>query len=193
MKKAIIAVLLIVLIVIAIPTFVACDEQDDTVTVTIHNSNSRPIVIEKQKGDTITFREYGEKTSNLITGTIDLGLYVDKECKVKYNEDTKLDKDITLYVDYRVLGSERYTWGLMTFVFNGENHSMFKALNEPLTSTDFAITAYGKPVDSSKLKYYSDEEMTDELDIEGKTLDELFPEHPFDETPTVEIYVKQVE
>lgn len=70
MKKAILSIFCIVLIVMAIPTFVACNEKEEFVTVSVYvvdngNLQKTPIVINKKKGERIKFYTDDEMQNEL--------------------------------------------------------------------------------------------------------------------------------
>lgn len=178
MKKAILSIFCIVLIVMAIPTFVACNEKEEFVAVSVYvvdngNLQKTPIVINKKKGELFSYNDYKEVTKATYSTQTNLYFFTDSTCKTRYDDETQLSNDISLYIDSRYLHHPKNSTCVIDFIFDGKTYSMFKDIDETLSYQDFAQTAYGKPIDVSRIWFYTDDEMQNELDIGDKPLSKL--------------------
>ena len=97
------------------------------------------------------------------------GFYLDSTCRQKHNDDNVLDKDTSLYVLYTHFGSK-----FVKFEYEGKEYFYYvDDATEKLTADTFEVSAYGKKIDSSKLQYFSDKEMTQQVEIVGKSFNEI--------------------
>lgn len=195
-KKVALIVLFCCLIAMSLTCFIACDKKD-TVEVKVYSVSSAhdenpelKNTITIKKGSTFSAIDYFENYTedNMVDGNVgSWGFYLDSACTKKHHDDNIIEKDTTFYLLNCSFGS--------TFIFfNFENEKYYCYVEDTtakLLADTFAISAYGKAIDSSKLKYYSDSEMTQEIELVGKSFDEITVE-AVGPIPYVlkEIYVK---
>lgn len=166
------------LLTLLMTAFIACDNEE-TVTVKVysvstgHDENPRlGHTITIKKGSTFSTEDYFsnyEKYDGTLGRLDPWGFYLDSACTKKHNDDNIIDHDVRFYILYCSFGSK-------FIVFNYENEKYYCYVEDTtakLTVDTFAVSAYGKTIDSSKLKYYSDEEMTQEIELVGKSYDEI--------------------
>lgn len=177
-KKVALIVLFCCLIVMSLTCFIACDKKDN-VEVKVYSVSSahdgNPVLkntIKINKGSTFSKSDYFENyvKDNKEDGNVAAwGFYLDPACTKKHHDDNIIEKDTTFYLLHCDFGSA-------FIVFNYENKEYYCYIENTtakLSADTFAISAYGKTIDSSKLKYYSDSEMTQEIELVGKLFDEL--------------------
>lgn len=195
-KKVSLIVLFCCLIAMSLTCFIACDKKDN-VEVKVYSVSSahdeNPVLkntITIKKGSTFSAIDYFENYTedNMVDGNVgSWGFYLDPACTKKHHDDNIIEKDTTFYLLNCSFGS--------TFIFfNFENEKYYCYVEDTtakLSADTFAISAYGKAIDSSKLKYFSDSEMTQEIELVGKSYDEITVE-AVGPIPYVlkEIYVK---
>lgn len=177
-KKVALIVLFCCLIVMSLTCFIACDKKDN-VEVKVYSVSSahdeNPVLkntIKINKGSTFSKSDYFENyvKDNKEDGNVAAwGFYLDPACTKKHHDDNIIEKDTTFYLLHCDFGSA-------FIVFNYENKEYYCYIENTtakLSADTFAISAYGKTIDSSKLKYYSDSEMTQEIELVGKSFDEI--------------------
>lgn len=177
-KKVALIVLFCCLIAMSLTCFLACDKKD-TVEVKVYSVSSahdeNPVLkntIKINKGSTFSKSDYFKNyvKDNKEDGNVAAwGFYLDPACTKKHNDDNIIVKDTTFYLLHCDFGSA-------FIVFNYENKEYYCYIEDTtakLSADTFAISAYGKAIDSSKLKYFSDKEMTQEIELVGKSFDEI--------------------
>lgn len=177
-KKVALIVLFCCLIAMSLTCFLACDKKD-TVEVKVYSVSSahdeNPVLkntIKINKGSTFSKSDYFKNyvKDNKEDGNVAAwGFYLDPACTKKHNDDNIIVKDTTFYLLHCDFGSA-------FIVFNYENKEYYCYIENTtakLSADTFAISAYGKAIDSSKLKYFSDKEMTQEIELVGKSYDEI--------------------
>ncbi len=177
-KKVALIVLFCCLIVMSLTCFIACDKKDN-VEVKVYSVSSahdeNPVLkntIKINKGSTFSKSDYFENyvKDNKEDGNIAAwGFYLDSACTQKHHDDNIIEKDTTFYL-------LNCSFGSTFIVFNFENTKYYcyvENTTAKLSAETFAISAYGKAIDSSKLKYFSDKEMTQEIELVGKSFDEI--------------------
>lgn len=194
MKKLLIVACIMILCLGTIG-FVGCNQtpqNEDNVVVTVTIFDSRPYAIfgddyVKQnpvinypdvlvtthkytikKGEKFTAQYYYYELDGWGRGR---GFYTDLECRIKYDEDTPVMQNLQLYMDARPhdIGAENVDYCDIIFVYQGETYSIFRRLHQTLTADDFAISAYGKPIETENLKFYRDENCEEEIVLDGMT------------------------
>ena len=178
MKKRFAVLVLCMVLVLSAMAFVACDKKD-TVEVKVysvssaHDENPKlENTITIKKGSTFSAIDYFENYTedNMVDGNVgSWGFYLDSACTKKHHDDNIIEKDTTFYL-------LNCSFGSAFIVFNYENKEYYCYIEDTtakLSADTFAISAYGKAIDSSKLKYFSDEEMTQEIELVGKSYDEI--------------------
>lgn len=166
------------LLTLLMTAFIACDNEE-TVTVKVYSVSTghdeNPTLkntIAIKKGSTFSAIDYFEKydeDDDILGGVDPWGFYLDSTCTKIHDNDNVIEQDTTFYIIYCSFGSK-------FIVFNYENEKYYCYVEDTtakLTVDTFAVSAYGKTIDSSKLKYYSDEEMTQEIELVGKSYDEI--------------------
>ena len=195
-KKVALIVLFCCLIAMSLTCFVACDKKDN-IEVKVYSVSSahdeNPVLkntIKINKGSTFPKSDYFKNyvKDNKEDGNVAAwGFYLDPACTKKHNDDNIIEKDTTFYL-------LNCSFGSTFIVFNFENEKYYCYVEDTtakLSADTFAISAYGKAIDSSKLKYYSDSEMTQEIKLVGKSFDEIAVEADGPIPYTIkEIYVK---
>lgn len=177
-KKVALIVLFCCLIAMSLTCFIACDKKD-TVEVKVYSVSSahdeNPVLkntIKINKGSTFSKSDYFKNyvKDNKEDGNVAAwGFYMDPACTKKHHDDNIIEKDTTFYLLHCDFGSA-------FVVFNYENKEYYcyvENTTAKLSADTFAISAYGKEIDSSKLKYFSDKEMTQEIELVGKSFDEI--------------------
>ena len=177
-KKVALIVLFCCLIAMSLTCFIACDKKDN-IEVKVYSVSSAhdenpelKNTIKIKKGSTFSKSDYCKNyvKDNKEDGNVAAwGFYLDPACTQKHHDDNIIEKDTTFYLLSCSFGS--------TFiVFNYENEQYYCYIEDTtakLSADTFAISAYGKAIDSSKLKYFSDKEMTQEIELVGKSFDEI--------------------
>lgn len=193
MKNKVLAFLCVIVLVLSVFTFISCNSNK--VSISIYSvSEGREenckleFTIDIDYGETFTWKDYIKNLKNNDSGMITLGLYTDQACRIKYNENASVNKDIILYVDRRSIGSSE-NYCRIDFVYQNEEYSIFRNLDEMLTVNDFTVSAYGKQIEDSILKFYSDSNMENQIDITNKKVSELKQENGID-LGRIVIYVK---
>lgn len=168
MKKNIIATMLCLTMIIAIcMSFASCDSNDSIeIKVFLKGSETPRTIITKESGESFLSKEYMESVQTLDDSRMYLGLYVDKDCKIKYDDTIRLVEDLILYVDYRLM----FNATTVKFVYEGDAYCIFREQNDVLTVNDFIISAYGMPMDGKTVEFYADCLMTKPLAYEGNKL-----------------------
>ena len=177
-KKVALIVLFCCLIAMSLTCFIACDKKD-TVEVKVysvssaHDENPKlENTITIKKGSTFSIKDYFsnyQKFDGKMGGVPSWGFYLDSTCRQKHNDDNVLDKDTSLYVLYSYFGAK-----FVQFEYEGKEYFYYvDDATAKLTADTFAVSAYGKKIDSSKLQYFSDKEMTQQVEIVGKSFDEI--------------------
>ena len=177
-KKVALIVLFCCLIAMSLTCFIACDKKD-TVEVKVYSVSSAhdenpelKNTITIKKGSTFSAIDYFENYTedNMVDGNVvSCGFYLDSACTQKHHDDNIIEKDTTFYL-------LNCSFGSAFIVFNYENKEYYCYIEDTtakLSADTFAISAYGKAIDSSKLKYFSDKEMTQEIELVGKSFDEI--------------------
>lgn len=177
-KKVALIVLFCCLIVMSLTCFIACDKKDN-VEVKVYSVSSahdeNPVLkntIKIKKGSTFSKSDYSKNyvKDNQEDGNVAAwGFYLDSACTKKHHDDNIIEKDTTFYL-------LNCSFGSAFIVFNYENKEYYCYIEDTtakLSADTFAISAYGKAIDSSKLKYFSDKEMTQEIELVGKSFDEI--------------------
>ena len=177
-KKVALIVLFCCLIVMSLTCFIACDKKDN-VEVKVYSVSSahdeNPVLkntIKIKKGSTFSKSDYSKNyvKDNKEDGNVAAwGFYLDSACTKKHHDDNIIEKDTTFYL-------LNCSFGSAFIVFNYENKEYYCYIEDTtakLSADTFAISAYGKAIDSSKLKYFSDKEMTQEIELVGKSFDEI--------------------
>ena len=185
-KKVALIVLFCCLIAMSLTCFVACDKKDnievdkkDTVEIKVYvvkNIETENHVLEStlriKKGSTFSVNDYFRDYLGNETSIFDYaywGFYLNPACTKRNNDGNIIEKDTSLYYFHCSMWS-------MFIVFHYENKDYCCFVSDgtaKLSADTFAISAYGKSIDSSKLKYYSDSEMTQEIELVGKSFNEL--------------------
>lgn len=177
-KKVALIVLFCCLIAMSLTCFIACDKKD-TVEVKVysvssaHDENPKlENTITIKKGSTFSIKDYFsnyQKFDGKMGGVPSWGFYLDSTCRQKHNDDNVLDKDTSLYVLYSYFGAK-----FVQFEYEGKEYFYYvDDATAKLTADTFAVSAYGKKIDSLKLQYFSDKEMTQQVEIVGKSFDEI--------------------
>ena len=177
-KKVALIVLFCCLIAMSLTCFIACDKKD-TVEVKVYSVSSAhdenpelKNTITIKKGSTFSKSDYFKNyvKDNKEDGNVAAwGFYLDPACTKKHNDDNVLDKDTSLYVLYSYFGAK-----FVKFEYEGKEYFYYvDDATEKLTADTFEVSAYGKKIDSSKLQYFSDKEMTQQVEIVGKSFDEI--------------------
>lgn len=174
-----------ILLALSLSIFVACDDnkendekaEEKLITLTVYEANVNPneptLVHQQKSGQRFTVSDYyyvlnGGQT---IYGPIlTLGFYYDTQCTQKVHRESVFDSDTNLYVLWITPGMETY---MIDFVVDGDSYTLYQESKTALSVDDFAVSAYGKEIDRTKLQFFSDEEMTNQIDIVGKTYDDL--------------------
>ena len=168
------------LLTMLMTAFVACN---NTVTLRIYrlelydakngNISTPSLIYQISNGHPFTVSEYKDiivKDDKIYGAPLYLGFYSDKQCTKKVHPDTKFSKDTDLYTLVVFSGADLF---LIKFVFEGQEYMFYQSFQVPITIDDFVVSAYGKELDRTKLHFFSDEAMTNEIEIIGKTYDEL--------------------
>lgn len=178
MKKRFAVFVLCMVFVLSAMAFVACDKKDNIeVKVysvsSVHDENPElKNTIKIKKGSTFSKSDYSKNyvKDNQEDGNVAAwGFYLDSACTQKHHDDNIIEKDTTFYL-------LNCSFGSTFIVFNFENEKYYcyvENTTAKLSADTFAISAYGKAIDSSKLKYFSDKEMTQEIELVGKSFDEI--------------------
>jgi|GEM_PF-2105711 len=185
-KKSALIFIICFLLALFMMVFVACDKKDtiegdkkDTVEVKVYsvkNIETENHVLEStlriKNGSTFSVNDYFRDYQGNGTSIFDYeywGFYLDPACTKRHNDDNTIEKDTSLYYFHCSMWSQ-----FIIFNFENKDYCCFVSDGtEKLLADTFAISAYGKTIDSSRLKYYSDSEMTQEIEIIGKSFDEL--------------------
>lgn len=183
--------------------FIACDdnedndkkeETEDMITLSVYNAcldlSTPSLVYQQETGKSFTVADYTSIIYNgeeVYGGPIYTGFYFDEQCTKVVHSDTVFNKDTSLYVSVISSGTKTY---MIDFVFEGVSYTFYQENKTPLTLDDFVVSAYGKELDRAKLRFFSNESMTDEIEIVGKTFDDLESEESVEFFPTW--YVKTV-
>ncbi len=159
--------------------FIACDKKEDDVTIKVYsvaNSHDENPVLNNtitiKKGSNFSIKEYFDnyvEFDGTMGGVPSWGFYLDPACTKKHNDDNIIEKDTTFYL-------LNCSFGSTFIVFNFENEKYYcyvENTTAKLTADTFTVSAYGKIIDSSKLQYFSDKEMTQQIEIVGKSFDEI--------------------
>lgn len=168
------------LLAVLMTAFVACDNKTVTLSVyTVYLSKFEgnyvvePKLIHEQKVGAFTLNNYKyiiNEGETAYGGPCYLGLYYDLQCTKKVHPDTVFKKNTTLYALGIVPINEVY---LICFQYEDQTYTFYQQQKEPLTMDDFVVSAYGKELDRTKLAFFRDEEMTQRIELEGKTFDTL--------------------
>lgn len=158
--------------------FVSCSKQDpNKVVISIYSNNGNSIsaqplkTVTKNKGDKISMADLTGDKPSPPNDSIMLGYYVDADCKIKFDQETMINNNLQLYVYTRAFipgNSFNSDYCLITYVFDGSRYEIIRDFDWVLDSNDFVISAYGKQIDSSTLKFYLDENYTEELTMPMK-------------------------
>lgn len=177
-KKVALIVLFCCLIVMSLTCFIACDKKDnvEVKVYSVSSAHDENLVLKNtikiKKGSTFSKSDYSKNyvKDNQEDGNVAAwGFYLDSACTKKHHDDNIIEKDTTFYL-------LNCSFGSAFIVFNYENKEYYCYIEDTtakLSADTFAISAYGKAIDSSKLKYYSDKEMTQETELVGKSFDEI--------------------
>lgn len=178
MKKRFAVLVLCMVLMLSAMAFVACDKKDN-IEVKVYSVSSAhdenpelKNTITIKKGSTFSAIDYFENYTedNMVDGNVgSWGFYLDSTCRQKHNDDNVLDKDTSLYVLYSYFGAK-----FVKFEYEGKEYFYYvDDATEKLTADTFEVSAYGKKIDSSKLQYFSDKEMTQQVEIVGKSFNEI--------------------
>lgn len=177
-KKVVLIVWFCCLIAMSLTCFIACDKKDN-IEVKVYSVSSAhdenpelENTITIKKGSTFSIKYYFSNYQK-FDGTPGFvpswGFYLDSTCRQKHNDDNVLDKDTSLYVLYSYFGAK-----FVKFEYEGKEYFYYvDDATEKLTADTFEVSAYGKKIDSSKLQYFSDKEMTQQVEIVGKSFNEI--------------------
>ncbi len=179
MKKRFVFISVIcLLLTLLMTTLIACGKEK-TVTIRVYSvatgHDENPTLentISIKKGGTFSIKDYFEKYveyDSKLGGVDPWGFYLDSTCTKIHDDDSVIEQDTAFYILYCSFGSK-------FIVFDYENKKYYCYIEDTtakLTADTFAVSAYSKTIDSSKLKYYSDKEMTQEIELVGKSYDEL--------------------
>lgn len=168
MKKIFTKILSLSIVFISVFSFAAC-KKPKTCTVTFV-MNEKTYTLEKNIGDKVSFDEFIANfvDTNLDTGAVILGLYTDKDCAIKYDEDIALTGDTTLYIDWRVNANVCK----ITFVYENKEYKILRNAGQALKPDDFVISAYGKGGKAEDFSFYKDEAMTEPVDLTTVVIEE---------------------
>lgn len=168
MKKNIIATMLCLTMIIAIcMSFASCDSNDSIeIKVFLKGTETPRTIITKESGESFLSKEYMESVQTLDDSRVYLGLYIDKECKIKYDDSVNPIEDLILYVDSRLM----FNATTVKFIFEGNTYCIFREQNDVLTVDDFIISAYGMPMNGKTVEFYADCLMTKPLAYEENEL-----------------------
>lgn len=196
-----------ILLALSLSIFVACDDnkendekaEEKLITLTVYEVNvnpNEPTLVHQQKSGqrfTVSDYHYVIYDGQTVYGPIfTLGFYYDAQCTQKVHSETVFDSDTNLYVLQIIPAMETY---MIDFVVDGDSYTLYQESKTALSVDDFVMSAYGKEIDRTKLQFFSDEEMTNQIDIVGKTYDDLELEQTDQFTPYWHfktIYVKLV-
>lgn len=177
-KKVVLIVWFCCLIAMSLICFIACDKKDniEVKVYSVSNPHTENPELENtitiKKGSTFSKSDYFKNyvKDNKEDGNIAAwGFYLDSACTQKHHDDNIIEKDTTFYL-------LNCSFGSTFIVFNFENTKYYcyvENTTAKLSAETFAISAYGKAIDSSKLKYFLDKEMTQEIELVGKSFDEI--------------------
>ena len=178
MKKRFAVLVLCMVLMLSAMAFVACDKKDniEVKVYSVSNPHTENPELENtitiKKGSTFSIKYYFsnyQKFDGTMGGVPSWGFYLDSTCRQKHNDDNVLDKDTSLYVLYSYFGAK-----FVKFEYEGKEYFYYvDDATEKLTADTFAVSAYGKKIDSSKLQYFSDKEMTQQVEIVGKSFNEI--------------------
>lgn len=197
MKKQIVLMLCLSILLVSVFAFTSCDNDTQSVKISIYKVNNGilqdtpELVLQKKQGDLFSKQEYWDSATYGDDDTYKLGFYTDKECRIKYDEDSPVTEDIDLYLDCRLAIGTSTNFCYIVFVFDGTKYQIYRDFSEFLRVNDFIVSAYGKNIEANSLRFYWDEECTDEFDIEhsGK----IITLNTWRDTPgNLTIYVKHV-
>lgn len=179
-KKFTLILITCLLLTLLMTAFVACN---NTVTLRIYrlelydakngNIPAPSLIYQLNNEHPFTISEYKDiivKDDKIYGSPLYLGFYSDKQCTKKVHPDTKFSKDTDLYTLVVFSGADLF---FIKFVFEGQEYMFYQSFQVPITIDDFVVSAYGKELDRTKLHFFSDEAMTNEIEIIGKTYDEL--------------------
>lgn len=198
MKKRFALILVCCLVVLSMSAFFACDKNDD-VTIKVY-AVARPGAepsLEKtitiKRGSTFSIIDYNEnyvEDDGILGGSYQCGFYLDPACTKIQNRDQSIENDISLYLLSYNINDE-----FVYFVYEGKEYYCYiYDTTAKLKEDTFAVSAYGKEIDSAKLQYFADSEMTRQIEIAGKSFEEIEVDEdgtmPF---RTKTVYVKRVE
>lgn len=199
MKKRFALILVCCLIVLSMTAFVACDKNDDvTIKVyTVGSPKDEPSLektITIKKGSTFTISDYNENYVDddviIIGGLPKRGFYLDPACTQIQNRDKAIQNDTSFYILSCNFGTD-----FIYFIFEGKEYDCYiYDTTAKLKEDTFAVSAYGKEIDSAKLQYFADSEMTMQIEVVGKSFDEIDVD-AVDDIPfrNKTVYVKRVE
>lgn len=173
-----------ILLALSLSIFVACGdnkENDDKadekiITLTIYETNGKTteqtLAHQQKSGQCFTVSDYQYVINGgpLCGPILMLGFYYDAQCTQKVHPETVFDSDTNLYVICIIPATVTY---MIDFVFDGNAYTLYQKNKTALSVDDFVVSAYGKEIDRAKLQFFSDEEMTNQIDIVGKTYDDL--------------------
>ncbi|GEM_PF-6434485 len=183
-SRIICIVLCTLLLISSFAVLSACDKNNDDadmITVTVRLVYHYPIengsgVVFKQyklkKGTTFNTEQfnmdrYNERGSWDGSAFVASGPFRDYQCSVAFNENEALNENIDLYCLYYVPSE------IGTIIFEPDFTTAYDApifdVNKPLSVQTFTVTAYGKPVDESKVRFFTIEEEPKEIDISQYT------------------------
>lgn len=198
MKKRFALILVCCLVVLSMSVFVACDKNDDvTIKVyTVVSPKDEPSLektITIKRGSTFTLRDYNEnyvEDDGTVGDRPKRGFYLDSACTQIQNRDKAIQNDTSFYILSCIFGTD-----FIYFIFEGKQYDCYiYDTTAKLKEDTFAVSAYGKEIDSAKLQYFADSEMTRQIEIAGKSFEEIDVE-AVDDIPfrNKTVYVKRVE
>gem|GEM_PF-6416954 len=177
MKRTLLIVAIICLVASTCICFVSCGEKSsDDIIVSVYVNNGHEVsktpikTFSKENGEHISMSELFDMP---LMDTVTLGYYLDKDCKIKYDESAPIVSSMTLYVYQRPFipgNGFDSDYCLITYVYNGNQYRIIRSFDCRLSAEDFVASAYGKPLDSSKLHFYLDENCENELILKDQLI-----------------------
>lgn len=167
MKKTIIATVMIGILLCSF-LLVSCD-KNDTCAVTFvlveENGTTSQKTISVDIGSTINTSIYLntiEKSDTQNWGAPNYyGLYYDKECIFKRNDDKSVEGNETVYI------KAVYRTNQLTFVMGDNTYSIPVDPTQEISVFDFITCAYGKSCRPEEFDFFTDEAMENPITLDG--------------------------
>lgn len=167
MKKTVIATVLL-FILLCLFLLVSCDKNDAcdvTFVLVEENGSTSQKTISIDIGSTISTSTYLnaiEKSNTQSWGAPNYyGLYYDKECVFKRDDDKPVDGSETVYIK-TVYGTNQ-----LTFVLGENTYSIPVDPTQEIGIFDFITRAYGKSCRPEEFDFFTDATMENPLTLEG--------------------------